>query len=83
MEINEHFKNVLFYGRILQVKRHASYIAANADGEIFAFLGEPYCLDARKIYRFLWRTRGFGKVRSVAVQGQWLVSSRMKAGRIP
>ena len=50
MEINEHFKNVLFYGRILQVKRHASYIAANADGEIFAFLGEPYCLDARKIW---------------------------------
>ena len=57
MKINEEFKNVLFYGRILQVKRHASHIAANADGEIFAFLGEPYCLDARKIWHGAALTR--------------------------
>lgn len=57
MKINEEFKNVLFYGRILQVKCHASHIAANADGEIFAFLGEPYCLDARKIWHGAALTR--------------------------
>ena len=57
MKINEELKNVLFYGRILQVKRHASYIAANANGEITAFLGEPYCLDDRKIWHGAALTR--------------------------
>ena len=50
MYIKTEYKTAMFYGHILQVKGHVSYIAANDNGEIHAFLGEPIRIAGRKIW---------------------------------
>nr|DAU63210.1 MAG TPA: hypothetical protein [Caudoviricetes sp.] len=50
MYIKTNYKTAMFYGHTLQVKGHVSYIAANDNGEIHAFLGEPTRIASRKVW---------------------------------
>lgn len=42
MILETHHKTVMFYGNVLRIPRSASWIAANADGRIKAFVEEPH-----------------------------------------
>ena len=45
MKLSNNYKTVLYYGHILYVNRGASYLAADANGNIYSYTGEPTYKD--------------------------------------
>lgn len=58
MKLSNKYKTVLFYGHILRVKNDASYLVADATGEIFSYTSRPAYKDGG----LHWRGEGSSRL---------------------
>ena len=61
MKLSNKYKTVLFYGHILRVKNDASYLVADATGEIFSYTSRP----AYKDEGLHWRGEGSSRLCTI------------------